>query len=68
VIITTAKWEGSSLILVTAMTYPAGNKAEIRQVWSLDAQKQLVSEVSRRRDSDAAPPKPITMVYRRQQP
>lgn len=66
VFVTTAKWEGSSLVLTNAMTYPAGNTATIRQVWSLDADKQLVTEMTRRTERDGTtPPKPMKVVYKK---
>lgn len=67
VILTSAKWDDSSLVLTTAMTYPAGNTQTIRQVWSLDGEKQLVAEITRRSDRDGAPPpKTVKVVYRKQ--
>jgi len=65
--VTTAKWEGASLVLTNAMTFPAGNKATIRQVWSLDADKQLVTELTRRTDRDdaTATPNAIRVVYKK---
>lgn len=61
-----AKWEGDSLVLTNAMTFPAGNTATIRQVWSLDADKQLVTEMTRRTDRDGTtPPKTMKIVYKK---
>ena len=67
VLVTTAKWEGGSLVLTNTMTFPAGNKTIIRQVWSLDSDKQLVTEMTRRTDRDdaATPPKAMRIVYKK---
>jgi hypothetical protein len=61
-----AKWEGGSLVLTNVMTFPAGNTAAIRQVWSLDADKQLVTEMTRRTDRDGnTPPKTMKIAYKK---
>jgi hypothetical protein len=37
-----AVWNGNDLVITEAVTYPAGNRADTKQIWSLDATGRLL--------------------------
>lgn len=41
-----AMWDGDKLSITSATTYPGGRKVDSKQVWSLNAEGQLVIEVT----------------------
>jgi hypothetical protein len=63
VIVTRARWESGKLWLEETSTSPEGQKREIRTAWSLDADGQLVREVTVVVDGQAS--EPVTVIARR---
>jgi hypothetical protein len=60
-----AVWNGNQLVVTEATTYPDGRKSQSREVWSLDAQGQLVIELTMTPPGQTTETK-MTLVYRKQ--
>ena len=63
VMLSTAAWVGNTLVVRTNTTYPAGNKVETKQVWSLDAEGRLTIEFTNRVNTPAE--KVVRLVYKK---
>ena len=59
-----AVWNGQQLVITEATTYPDGRKSQKRSVWSLDAQGQLVIELTMTPPGQTTETK-MTLVYRK---
>ena len=65
VMLSTAAWVGNTLVVRINTTYPAGNKVETRQVWSLDTEGRLNIEFTNRVKTPEE--KVIKLVYKKRQ-
>ena len=65
VTLASARWDRGALVLTTVTTSVAGHQLTIRQVWSLNANMQLVVEMRRTDSSGKTPPETIKVVYER---
>lgn len=63
VILTRATWDSGKLLLEQASTSPEGHRFEMKTVWFLDAEGQLVREVTVRVDGQAKAP--VAVIARR---
>ena len=63
VTLATATWESGKLLVEQTTTSPDGHKLEMKTLWSLDAEGQLVREVTVTADGESKPP--LTVIARR---
>jgi hypothetical protein len=63
VLLSTATWQGNTLVLATAGTYPSGLKRSVVRSWTLGGDNQLQVEVTMR--SDNQEPRTIKAVYKK---
>src|SRR5690606_28070777 len=59
----TATWESAKLVIEQTTTSPDGHKLEMKIVWSLDAEGQLIRGITVRADGQAKPP--LTVIAKR---
>lgn len=63
VILTRASWDSGKLVLEQTSTSPDAHQRAMKTVWSLDAEGQLVREVTVRADGETRPS--LTVIARR---
>ena len=63
VTLATATWESGTLLVEQTTTAPDGHQLEMKTAWSLDAEGQLIREITVRADGQAKPP--LTVIARR---
>ena len=63
VVVSKAIWEGRTIVITTATSYPNDMKTVDKEIWSIDNQRQLVIEFVE--NAPGQPPRAITVTHKK---